>query len=172
MDLNLETKFIEGTNNQYSIRNDGVVISNRFNKELSFANSWKSITIYINKKRTVFSSNKLLEEYFGYHLCNSCNNRIYNDKRRVKCSDCHCLGKKRRNEARIKWRAENPILFKAQAKRKNDHDRSIISKGYISTILKIQIQDLDEDFYQAAKTRLILSRKLKQLQNGQKEPYL
>jgi hypothetical protein len=32
MALKLETKFIEGTNNQYSIRNDGVVISHYINK--------------------------------------------------------------------------------------------------------------------------------------------
>ena len=162
----LETKFIEGTDNQYSIRNDGVVISNRFGKQLSFSNSWKSVTVYMNKKPKILASNRLLEQYFGYHLCTSCNDKIYKDERRIKCVNCHCLGLKNRNEARIKWRTENPILFKAQAKRKNDHARNTISRGYISTILKIQAQDLNEEFYQAAKTRLIIKRKLKQLENG------
>ena len=147
MDLNIETKFIEGTNEQYSIRNDGAVIQhfkhhatgktiNKERKLTKFKNG--SCTLTLNKTNVSFSIRANLIKYFNIKYCTECNALIEFKNNLYQCDTC-----------RIKNKEINRF-----------------SKAYIARIMRMRVKDVDEELYQIAKTRLIIKRKLKQLQNG------
>jgi hypothetical protein len=143
MDLNLETKFIEGTNNQYSIRNDGVVIQHfkyhatgrtlfKERELIKFKNG--SCTLTLNKRNVSFSLRANLKKYFNIKYCTDCNCLVEFTNNSYQCDQCKV----------------------------NNKETNRFSKAYMARIMRMPVQDLDEELYQAAKTRLILKRKLKQ----------
>jgi hypothetical protein len=143
----METKFIEGTNQQYSIREDGAVISHYFrkaNKNKIYRDKillpvcgFNTCTISINDERKKVSFQYLLHEYFGYRICSKCSNKIYSISKRI-CYDCY--------------------------KQKQKKDAMITSlsipKHLIAQQLKIPIALLTDELYQDCKTTLIIKRKL------------
>ena len=91
----MKTKFIEGTNEQYSIREDGFIIrhyshSNKstvFFKEKKLIIHNKQCVIYMNKKKKTVTISILMFDSFGYRLCNKCNCKIFY-KRQKTCDEC------------------------------------------------------------------------------------
>ena len=106
--MELQSKFIENTNEQYSIRNDGVVISHYFycarydktifrDKILSFKNNKEqakcatpSVSLFVNKKAKSMSVQKLLLQYFNFTLCSRCKSQILHSEKvsKILCVDC------------------------------------------------------------------------------------
>jgi hypothetical protein len=113
----MKTKFIEGTNQQYSIREDGVVFrhythkydinTKTFNKILLDNVIAKQqhvsngcITVFIGKQfNTAMSINKLLRSHFGFIFCTKCKNKVEDITEGVKpkrlCNNCKRIPKKR-----------------------------------------------------------------------------
>ena len=85
----MKTKFIEGTNKQYSIREEGKVISHKKSgdKVLKIVKGQVSLSVH-GVSTNVFIS-YLLKQYFNYFMCKSCNTKVKgNEKKRSLCVKC------------------------------------------------------------------------------------
>ena len=181
MELKLETKFIEGTNNQYSIRNDGVVmihyqrgnypgtirickrvIKPRGYVKKNFPDRIIYPTVIIRAKP--FSLKALVLKYFPLEKPEGIigNRTGHKDGNTFNCSID--------NLYYLDTRSKNDVI--ETTKKRNQKHRDKISESYISSKLGIKVEELPKDLYEAVKTRVLIKRKLKQLQNGQKEPHL
>ena len=69
MDLKLETKFIEGTDNQYSIRNDGEVI-------MHYKLTWKG-------NKTAIGIDKIMRKYSNTYVTISKENKSKSGSKQV-----------------------------------------------------------------------------------------
>lgn len=151
----LESKFIEGTNEQYSIRNDGVVIIHYkkqritntrtdiivINKPLTSRKN--RVDIRINNKVVRQSIGRLLIQYFNFNYCLNCKNSFIPNRSTVCCDTCRKVNRKRSSNNYAK---ESVILIK---------------DNYIATALKIPVSLLTEDLKQAYRTKISLTRKIK-----------
>ncbi len=160
----LESKFIEDTNNQYSIRNDGVVISNRKNIILVKTNNY--VCLGSSKKMCV---SVLLKQYFGFKLCTKCNKQIF-DLNRVKCKDCSPYGlyspQRERNKeyqnSKLKvWKENNSESYKNLTLLHSKTNCETLSKSYIAHTLHIPVKNMTEELYQLTKTKILLIRLIK-----------
>lgn len=178
--MTLESKFIEGTNNQYSIRNDGVVFSHyRYHftgivkhkapieKKLLYHKDAPYINLCCNHKIKHTTIRSLLKSAFGIVKCKDCNNTI---KEGIKCKDCK---NKTRATVVARWAKNNPDTLKKARKISRELNVNTISKAYVAGFLNIPVKDLLEipGLYEAAKTRILIKRKIKQLQDGKKESH-
>lgn len=155
--MTLESKFIEGTNNQYSIRNDGVIIKHwhvRANKKIFYedrilvtCSKGKVQTTTFGKHKT-FVIKTLLKKYFNSVSCKSdnCNNTV---ERRLQqyCNSCIAI----RN---------HKCSLNNQSK-----GREVISKTYAANKLKIPISYLTQEMYEEYKALLLVKRLLVQKNN-------
>jgi hypothetical protein len=150
----METKFIEGTNQQYSIREDGVIIKHYNNtrgiksykdKILCIHNGLS--TIYILKKKTTVSISYLLFDYFGFKYCNKCNCKFTRERNDFTCKNCLIdIG--------------NYPKSKLQIKVRNLKRTEKITKSYISSLVKIKVAELDDKIYSHHKSLLKFKRKV------------
>jgi hypothetical protein len=99
--MELQTKFIEGTNEQYSIREDGVVFRNyifysnhstnkihKVFKKLQIKKTTSpSYSIRTGTKTSIISKAKTLLKHFGFKYCKKCNQKIYINEN---CNDLLC----------------------------------------------------------------------------------
>jgi len=135
----METKFIEGTNEQYSIREDGAVIRHYLKK--GHGNNQKpwieyndvemlykqhpqrqciSVIIRCNGKTYSFFKNSLLSKYFNIIICPQCKNVINVIKHKRVCKTCiH----KNVNDLQKKARRTNPLLYRSLQKKFYDNNR-------------------------------------------------
>jgi hypothetical protein len=151
----METKFIEGTNNQYSIREDGNVIQHykltwtgkitkigidrimpKYGKNKTFIN------LCINGKNNGLTINTLLIKYFNIKHCIGCNCKL-NDFKRIKCDKCIDNYNKNYNSRKIKT----------------------ISRTYTADKLNIPLSELSDDLYNHYKLTLKLKRKISKKHN-------
>jgi len=141
----METKFIEGTNEQYSIREDGVVIShylrtrgiNSYRDKILPKHIHNTGSIYINGKKKTVSFPYLLHEYFGYKFCIKCNNKVYTISNYI-CDDCN----------------------KKREKKYSDAMMVNITKRYVSRQLKLPMSLITDELYTNYKATLLVKRKL------------
>jgi hypothetical protein len=158
----METKFIEGTNEQYSIREDGVVIIHyKFNckgnisyKESFLKKHVKSHCVFLrkNKKNISFSINTLLLKYFNYKLCLKCSIKMHNKKENY-CISCKKETRKIYNaKFRYKYLDRKPIYTKKI--------KENITKAYVSGLLKISVNNIPDDMYNLFKANLKIKRLL------------
>jgi hypothetical protein len=151
----METKFIEDTNEQYSIREDGNVIkhykkqriSNTITIDIETNNIIKvlkgnCIDIHFNGKAKRLSISNLLTEYFGYSICNQCSNKFIPNISPVKCDCCRDTN---RNIS------SNNYGKKATTE---------LTRNYIANTLNISIDKLTDDLYYHHKSLLELKRKI------------
>lgn len=112
----METKFIEGTNEQYSIREDGKVFCNyiiRYNPkkriynkiekvfELKIGDSGKNKNMFkirIEGVQKGFSVKVLLFEYFQISICKKCNSKVNCLLKKEICKNCRKLKEKKRKQ--------------------------------------------------------------------------
>jgi hypothetical protein len=142
----MQTKFIEGTNEQYSIREDGAVLSYAHGK-IRIIKSFKGMVyIYIENVKITRGTNSLLYEYFGFKYCTICNCKMYNTTK-VKCKNC------RVNVA-------NYPKTKDQIKLRNIKVVGEITKSYVSNLLRIKVGELDDKTYNDHKNLLEFKRKV------------
>ncbi len=156
----MQTKFIEGTNEQYSIREDGVVIkhykkqriSNVITINVETNNIIKilkgnCVNIHFNGKPKRLSISKLLFVYFGYAICNQCNNNFIPDISPVKCNNC---------------RKENKRISANNYGCKSTKE---LTTTYIANALKISINELTPELYKHHKSLIELKRKIAEENN-------
>jgi hypothetical protein len=154
----METKFIEGTNQQYSIREDGVVIShyrhlkvhgvysiiykNKILKESKSSKNCKQVILRINNKNKTIKIKKLLIEHFNNIKCKYCDTNITISK--------------------------NELCLKCQTNRHQKDQKKIkinITKSYVSTLLKIPVKYITPELYQEFKNIILFKRQLAKTHN-------
>jgi hypothetical protein len=167
----METKFIEGTNEQYSIREDGAVIRHYLKKghgnnqkpwieynnvELIYKKhpqrNCMSIIVRCNGKTLQFFKNSLLSKYFNIIICPQCENIINVEKHERVCKKCINFNNK---QLQKKLRLKNPVLYQSFQKKhyeNNKEKRQIYSKN----LQKIKRQVISRD-YVASKLEIPVS---------------
>ena len=162
----LQTRFIEGTNQQYSIREDGVVIRHYryYYNNIKYEDRFiKSPIINCQGKNIRISPIPLVKKYFG-KTCTICNcSSITNSfpKHRNVCYSCF--------NKKIPHYIKNEVKFKERREKDRKLMVERLTRAYVATSLKIPVNLLTDDLYQATKKRIQIKRKLKQLtlkQNG------
>jgi hypothetical protein len=166
----METKFIEDTNEQYSIREDGAVIShyrkhrvtnekiNTVYKDVFIKIKEKGVVhIYINDKSKGFSIRTLTLKYFGFTTCKHCNDKIITDIMVHVCKKCkkelrekygsqyYIDNKEKHNKVCTKWRKDNPEKALESVRkyyRKNKEVYELLNKKRIITITKSYVSSL------------------------------
>jgi hypothetical protein len=169
----METKFIEGTNEQYSIREDGVVIKNynilRNGKKVYVESLIKGHFKKGSKnygpnskvfriKEKVYSRGQLMINHYGYKSCNTddCKNhvKLLNDHY---CNCCKIMNRKiSENKCLLKYREKYNLHKKRTMKL---HVESL-SKLYISNTLNISIFELSDELYEHQKNLIQFKRKI------------
>lgn len=172
----MKTKFIEGTNKQYSIREDGFVFRNYIDGRPALQLKTmldKTVCITINKKKFKPSIRKLMFDHYGFKICKSCNSKIFDSlKGRFLCDDCK-LNKKRKRHREYKKRhpevdknyaikllQTDPERYYSYKNKVNYKIRTNITKAYVSTALKIPVADLSDDLYHHHRNFILFKRQV------------
>ena len=164
----METKFIEGTNEQYSIREDGVVIKNYiilknlekvYKKSILQGNKdprGQSIQFNINKK--LYGQSKLLIDYFGSKRCktNECTNPVTKLLYSY-CSNCRKLGMRKADK---KWKLKHHENYKLSTRTQNQKSKESLSRNYIAANLHIPVSELTDELYESKRNLILFKRKL------------
>ena len=150
----MKSHFIKGTNKQYSIREDGIILNHYSNisrgksyreKELTIHNGLS--TIYISKKKTTVSISLLLFDYFGFKYCNKCNSKFKRERNKITCENCLIdVG--------------NYPKSKEQIKKANDKVTEKITKSYTASMLGLKVSEVTDELHQYHKQNLLLKRKI------------
>jgi len=184
----METKFIEGTNEQYSIREDGAVIRNyKFKGRKEYGHIVYESTIMSYKRNTrrnckhivvrsnnctfTWYKNSLLAKYFNFIICPRCKEKIKTTKHIKVCKKCV---KEKQYNSIMKWRFNNKdIVLNSQKKsylkykdkyRKSANERvKNLHSNYVASKLKIPISLLPSEIIEAKRTQLKLHREWKNL---------
>lgn len=185
--MELESKFIEGTNNQYSIRNDGVVIQH-FKKQ-RITNTRTDI-IYTNKEMKIYKGSavqviiegvnirlairKLTLTYFGFVFCDLCNNKFVPNISSVKCDNCRKKSRKTSSESYYNnnketisktsytWRENNKEIANEITKRYRERNPDKIKAG-----VEKRIKNLSKN-YIASTLRLPINLLTEEMYEDQK----
>jgi hypothetical protein len=166
-------KFIEGTDYQYSIREDGVVIKhynilkNRkrvYVKSLIKGHLYQGIKVdgpnsrIFNIKGKIYSRRILMFTYYGYKFCNNkcCKNKV-NNLNDLYCSCCKIVNTK--NSYR-KWKLKDPE--KNNLKKRESMKRHVdsITKLYVANTLNILVSEVSDKLYEDHKNLILLKRKI------------
>lgn len=171
----MKTKFIEGTNKQYSIREDGAVFIHYKMQRITNTRKDKVIKYYkltvlkgncvninINGIRKRISVNTLLFKNFGYKICKICNKASNTVNHDIICKKCSNESKKiRTRKASKKYKKTNPhVILEYNNKRIKD-----IIPCYIASKLHIKVSQLTETLYKDYKRTLKLKRRICQKHN-------
>lgn len=178
----MEEKFIDGTNEQYSIREDGVIISHYRirhsplhdkyyileNKREMTPDENHSVTIF-KKKHNV---KKLLLKYFGYVFCKQCHckSEIYLNK--GICKKCIKANKRtwkkmylfenaeEYKQKRKRYVENNPKAYSEMSKRATKKAAINLTRYYVASSLNIRVKNLSEELYEHHKALILFKRKL------------
>ena len=201
--MELESKFIEGTNNQYSIRNDGVVIKhwhldrnrNKFYQDRVCSkckgNNEDYFTDLITSEGKCIkrSVKGLVASYFNLHNPFTCKDSYlkicFKDSNKSNCSLSNlyytCKDHNKHNvfiteEERQKTANQKRELFLVSEKQKENRKVTNIkhvkkkveeiTPNYVANLLSLYPSQLTPELYIAGKTRILIKRKIKQIQNG------
>ena len=165
----MKTKFIEGTNKQYSIREDGVIISNYIDHYSGFTKSFTrkyrakelkpnkdgKVTFRIGGRKgqsKIVTISILMKKYYNGVKCHRCDNMITKKYHKV-CNNCKA---KITEETSKKWKLSN--LDKCEKYKKDRVDK--IPKNYIASLLGLKLHEITDEFYENYKATLLVKRKL------------
>lgn len=144
----MKTKFIENTNGQYSIREDGVVIRNYLTSHSKIVFTSREVKPLNNKVnlntisgRKAFTITLLLKKYYGVK-CKYCENKVVRKYKRL-CDTC--------------------ISTIDSRYHKKSCDK--LTKDYIAKTLHISVVDLDETLYNHHKDLILFKRELSKKHN-------
>jgi len=159
----LETKFIKDTDNQYSIRNDGVVINNKTNRLLKTANNRCSLKSISKGKYVSITINAALKEYFNNVECivEGCSTLV-SKNRSIYCEKC---AKESILKYRKKYEGLNVDKYQEYQRNKLKRNKEGITRLYVSQTLKIPLNSLSEEVYEEYKAILKIKRLLAQKLN-------
>lgn len=156
----MKSHFIKDTNEQYSIREDGVIISHKFqNDRILKTNVKKQLTI--NKK--TITPQSMLFEYFGYKQCIECNNKFIP----ISISNYMCKSCQINNidKTMSLYRVNNVEKLQIKNFKNMTFHKDNITKNYVSTLLNISVCEITDELYELVKKRLQLKREVKQLKS-------
>ena len=183
----METKFIKGTNEQYSIREDGVIISHyrfRFSplhnkyfkllteKELKLSKEDKAANIIVNNITITIRAKKLLFEYFGISVCKKCNQSVDYFLLKNICKKCIAKNtNNRQKKYRILFpekirirrklqRQNNPEAYKIMSKKAADKAKLNLTRTYIAGTLNISVKELSDELYEHHKNLISFKREI------------
>ena len=159
--MELESKFIEGTNNQYSIRNDGVVIGHyRYDK-------WgnKLIKNRVIKSYTRYKKNSItVVAIFGFPQKQHSVRELMETYFNIEGIPSKILGYK--DENKENYHLSN--LYYVQPKdirevNKSARDKAIsnITKWYVASKLGLPVSSLTNELYELHKALILLKRLIK-----------
>jgi hypothetical protein len=167
----MKSKYIKGTNKQYSIREDGFVLKNykyqrisNTRKDLIVTNnvlkyiSKSTVNIKVNNKIRRLSIYKLMHEYFGFAYCKLCNNKFKYKTSPITCDKCRKESRKKSvqkdYEVHKKERLIRSILYsKVQSNKLSDR--------YIHNCLNIRQGNLPKKLIELKRNQIKLHRELK-----------
>jgi hypothetical protein len=179
--MELQTKFIEGTNEQYSIREDGVVFSNYRNKKTK---NKEYILYKIIQMRTynnclklapykISNSTKILVfKHFGYCICKQCNKKLDYMPFKHVCKECieshnKAITKKYYNNNKEKYKnyaieyiKNNPEKYKNKTLKNSQKAIKTITKYYVSKILSLSTKDISDELYNEYRNLLLYKRQI------------
>lgn len=154
----METKFIEGANEQYSIREDGVVIRHCKSKNIELkCGPRRSPVIQINNINKCISVNKLLFKYFNYCICKKCKSKIYKYSQGQICDDCIT---KQMKLNRSNYRNSHKEYYSNNSKRHSEKIRFNLTRVYVKGILGISMSDLTDKLYEHHKNLVLFKRQV------------
>ena len=174
----MKTKFIEGTNKQYSIREDGEVIRHykytwtrkKTYKEGIMPKYGKNKThVTINdlnsNKNGSFSINTLLRKYFNTFKCVQCSIiKPNNFKRSCVCNECLKNNVSSYNKrTRSKYRESNKLSCKKAIENLKPYYVAGTLRGYKEKYVSHKL--LDEKIIESKRQQLLLHRTIKTIQN-------
>lgn len=169
--MELQTKFIEGTDKQYSIREDGAVISHyRFLRNLK--KEYRTLLLKGNKdpkcatiqyiiKGKQYTKSALLITHFGFKKCKTCKAAVQN----ILYSYCKDCIKIRDKESFKKYKKNNPIKVKEQAERGHLKDRDTVTKGYIANLLALPVSFITDELYNHHRNLVFYKREIAKKHN-------
>ena len=159
------THYIKDTNEQYSIREDGIVVSHKrkLDKKLSTTvrndHVYKSeiVCLYINGKQINIRVETLMFNYFNINTCRNCKNTFINVKRKYLCPCCE----KSHNEINMKkWLDNNPDKKKKYTKEGNQRSRKKLTNSYVRSVLKLNKQAAPLELIELERANIKLKRLL------------
>jgi hypothetical protein len=186
--MELERKFINGTNEQYSMTEDGIFLSH-YRRKIVHGKE-----IIVNKVRQLIinkSTNQvkifnkgvsvkiLIFEHFGYSFCKQCNKKLDYNPRSAICKEClkenyaTWLKKynssdyaiKKRSVDKKKYIKNNPEVYKAMQKRAAKKITEKVTKGYVATCLAMRVEDITDELYELHRNTLLFKRELAKKHN-------
>jgi hypothetical protein len=179
--MELQTKFIEGTNEQYSIREDGAVFRNYTNRKMKGTDNKLYKTVQMRKRKEcviihnykVSTSIKFLVfEHFGYCFCKQCNKKLdylplqYICKECLKINfkasvnKCYANNKKKYREAQKIYRENNLEKHKSIITKTAKKVILNATKSYIANCFGIPRKDLTDELYEMHRDRLLFKRQV------------
>tara|TARA_R110000772_G_C13274120_1_gene436507 strand:+ start:89 stop:670 length:582 start_codon:yes stop_codon:yes gene_type:complete len=181
--MELERKFINGTNEQYSMTEDGIFLSHyrrriirgkeiKINKvKQLIVDKYANQVNILNKNRSV---KVLIFEHFGYSFCKQCNKKLDYNPRSAICKEClkenykASMKKyystdyaiKKRSADVKKYKKNNPEVYKAMNKRSSIKYIEKVTKGYVAMCLDIPVKDITDEVYNYHRNNLLFKREL------------
>jgi hypothetical protein len=164
--MELQTKFIEGTNEQYSIREDGVVFKNHIVKiikgkeHIIYKKTQRKISdnsINITKYKISTSIKILIFNHFKYCICKKCNKKVYYLLSGNACKECiensfkiytktyYNKNKEKHINYVKEYQKNNVEKCKASAKKADLKSREKIPRHAASQFLNIPPKDIPDE---------------------------
>lgn len=173
----MKTVFIEGTNEKYSIREDGRIIKHyeisphkKIKKTINkLLKKQAKHSIKINNVGVSIRTHSLTIKHFGHIYCNKCNDYTSDkeDLNKINFRMCKKCAKKEMVKNVAKWKKKNPLIHKKHQKTQTKKHINNISKNYTCHLLQIPIDSLKIELYNAKKQQLILHRTIQNLKISQ-----
>ena len=148
----MKTKYIEGTNKEFSIREDGTVIKH----VVLVNNNRDSIIITINGKRVKKNIKKLISIHFNKITCIHCKDKCNVDQNHKSgniCIEC------RRKASNIKNKIHRD-KYPKKYKEKSIKAVKDMTTGYVAKILGLKVKDLNPEVVELKRKQLLLYREL------------
>lgn len=161
----MKSKFIEGTNQQYSIREDGVVISHKrktdkiISPTIRKKQDYKAevVCLYINGKQKNLRVETLLHNHFNLNICRDCGVKFKDNNRKYLCS---CCKKEHHNINVKKWSDKNPSKVKQYIKNGNLKARENLTDSYIRSVLTLRKEEATQELIELERANIKLKRLL------------
>jgi hypothetical protein len=184
--MELQTKFIEGTDEQYSIREDGAVFKNHVvkiiegKKHIIYKKTQRKVIanhININKYKISTTIKILIFNHFGYCICKKCNKKVNYLLSGNACKECikygfvvnHKTYYNKNKEKHVKYVREyqknNVEKCKIWQKKADLKSREKIPRHIASQFLKIPPKEIPDELLNEYRNLVKYKRELSKKHN-------
>ena len=162
----MRQEFIKGTDKQYSIRENGIIIRHwkisRYKTKCyknvivngSFDRDGFKIFVYTfrtTRKRKIYYVNTLLKNYFNLDLppkgykANTLSKKEKEKRRKTRCQN---------------YKINNPEKVKITSRKNGVTRVKKVTKSYVSTMLRLKVNEISNELYLITKRNILLKRKI------------